>query len=779
MFLVNLKRNHWVLWLAVLFCELSAAATVNIAVVGDPTSSLDAVSRAQLRSELSSLSDTQLTYQILEDDGFSHRWTAASARQAIERALSDSRTDMVIALDIIASSVAADFRPAKPLIAATVIQPAIQGFSVTDAGSSAIENLHLLTTSLDFAGALAEFQAATGAENVAVLIDASLLSAVPSIAVLIDELQSSVDFALSVLEQDPADLTTLGFVPEGVDALFVTPLQKVSPQDYSQLIRRAEASKLATFSSLGRGDVLAGFLMGRTLVIPPDQLARRLAIDVRDLALGRSTKDLVITLDVRDRLVINRRTAEAIGFQPSFELIFASEILNEDLPTGRVLTLRAAVEEALERNLQRAIAVRDLDVAREDSNVAKGALLPQLTGDLSWLDQDRDLALSGPTTTTQASLTLAQNIYSEQLSSSYRSQRFLERARDADLYATELDVIETAAQTYLGLLIAKTERDIQVENLDLTRANLERANFRYQVGSTSRSEVFRFETELGIDQQSVTQAQAAYEQQQFELNRVLQQPIALPFQVDETGIVTPQIFGDDRFDRFLAGPVGVQTLSDFLAEKALLNAPELASLRAEIDAQDRLLLAAERRRYVPTISAVGEASEIIDDRDALVSTDFDRDWSVGVEATWSLFEGGAIRAAQRRAEFQLDSLELTLQQTSDIIEAQARSALADVVSSRLNIGFANETANAARSTLDLVTDSYVRGTASYIDLIDAQNAFISARLAAANAVFTHLQNLVRLQRSVSFFDFAVSTSEADAWLEQLLDFAQANQGTNR
>ncbi|MEM9301483.1 MAG: TolC family protein [Pseudomonadota bacterium] len=754
----------------------AASAEIDIAIVADGDSALATQTSMLLREELQALGDRDFEFRFPPHRQVTHDWDPSAARAAIEAALSDPAIEIVIALDIISSSVVADFEPTKPLLASTVVQPALQGFPVTEAGTSGLPGVHFLTANFDFPAAIRRFQQATGARHVGLLVDGDVFSAIPALTASVRAAQAELDLELSLISgSDSVADPWLAAIPAGVDALFLTPLPKLDAGQTQRLIDHAKERRWPTFTTLGRDAVQAGFLMGRSLVTPPEQLARRLAVDIRDIALGRAAEDLAVTLGVQDRLAINRLTAEAIGFEPTFELIFSADILNEELPTGRVLTLGSAIGEAVERNLQLAVADRDLEVAREDTRIARGTLLPQLGGDVSLSNQDRDLAGTGPTRTTEVGLGLSQSLYSESRWSDFQATAFLEAASVADLKSTRLDVIETAALTYLAVLIAKTERDIQVENLNLTRANLERARFRYDVGSTDRSEVFRFETELGTDQQSVTNALAAFERQRFELNRVLQQPISLPFQLDEPGIEAARIFGDPRLARFLDGPVGVASLADFLAKESLARAPELESLRTRILAQERRLLAAERQRYVPDVDAFARVSEIVDDGGARFDTDFDEDWSVGVEATWSLFEGGAIRAERRRAAALVDQLELTLQQQADFIEADARASLAQAAASRLNIGFAASSADAARSTLDLVTDSYVRGASSYIDLIDAQNAFLSARLAAANAVYQHLQDLVALQRDIAFFDFAVSPTEKEAWFERLDDHATAGQ----
>ncbi|MEM9596433.1 MAG: TolC family protein [Acidobacteriota bacterium] len=750
-------------------------SAVDIAIIEDGETQLTLETKAALLEHLKGLSDFEYTFRFPEAWQRVHGWRTGTAEDAIEAALAEESIEIVVALDILSSSVAAGLEPGKPLIATAVPLPELQGFSTAADGTSGTENLHFLTAGFDLAGALEDFQRHTGAKNIGLVVDGSLFEAIPSLPQEVQRVLSELAFEVTPVEAPSGDRAAdlarwRDSVPAGVDALFLTPLPRLTDGHSKGILELAGERRWPTFTTLGREQVDAGFLMGQGLVTSPEQVARRLAIDIRDIALGRSASDLPVKMEVRGRLAINRRTADAIGYRPTFELLFDADVLQEGAVEGRSLSLRTATEEALEHNLSLAVAQREFEIAEQDTAIARGALLPQAAGDVNWTRQDRDLVGTGPTRTLDAALTLSQSIYSETLRSNFRATALAETAEAADRAATELDVIETVALTYLRVLVAKTERDIRLENLNLTRANLERAQFRSDVGSANRSEVLRFEAELGTDRQNVTTAVAAYERLRFELNRVLRRPIDEVFQTEEPGIDSAELLADERLKKLLESPDGVETLGAFVAEESLRNSPELAGLRARIEAQERLLGAATRQRYFPRIDGVSRVNRIVDDGGARFETDFDSDWSIGVELTWSLFEGGGIAARKTQAALQVDQLELVLQQTSDAVEAEARARLVEAASTRLNIAFANASAEAARKTLDLVTDSYERGTASYIDLIDAQNTYLNARLAAANAVYQHLQDLVELQRSIAFFDFAASPASERAWLDRLSRF---------
>ncbi len=69
-----------------------------------------------------------------------------------------------------------------------------------------------------------------------------------------------------------------------------------------------------------------------------------------------------------------------------------------------------------------------------------------------------------------------------------------------------------------------------------------------------------------------------------------------------------------------------------------------------------------------------------------------------------------------------------------------------------------------------MTDTYRRGAASIIDLLDAQNQALVADEEAANAVYDFLIDLMRVQRAVSRFDFFGSPVETTRFFDRLESF---------
>ena len=747
----------------------AAARTVNIALINDGDSEWTRRLIQNVERELNAMADEDFVFTFTDPNTYNLNWDPSIAKTAIDHALANGNVDIVVALGVLASAPLGSYTPNKPAIAALVIDPLKQGFPISEHSSSGVNNLHYLAPTVDLVNEITRFQEVTQANHIAVIADNIIIEAVPAIESRLSELAQSQATQISVLRiNQPMDAITL--LPPNTDAVFALPQIRATGSQIKALVNELQTRGIPSFTMMGENAVQQGFVVGRRLVPTPESLARQLAVDVRDIVLGRSASDLRVIVDIQERWVVNVKAARRSRFDVPFDLIINAKLINEEPPRANVITLEQAVERALKTNLSLAIAEADFQIAEANTRIVRSALLPQLTGESAWQSLDRDIAGTDPRRSTEVELSFSQSLYSESNRSEYIASRFIKDSEAAALEVSRLNTIENTAVAYFNVLLAQTELDIQRDNLNLTRANLERAEFRYRVGATDRSEVHRFETELGNDQQAVASAYSQRELAQFELNRLLRQPIMNPVRTAEPGLTDPKIFGDPRLQNYLRGPAQIERFGRFLADQSLKNSPELVSIQAQIQAQERLTLAAKRKRYTPEIDLVSGVNRVVDDHDALIDRDYDNDWSVGVQLTLPLYQGSRIAAERRQAEYELARLQLTFEQQADIVEAAALSSLSEATASRLTIDFAKASAEAALRTLSLVTDSYVRGASNYIDLIDAQSAYLAARLTSSGADFQHLQDLIELQRTIGFFDFYVSAIEEDEWFDALFEF---------
>ena len=144
-----------------------------------------------------------------------------------------------------------------------------------------------------------------------------------------------------------------------------------------------------------------------------------------------------------------------------------------------------------------------------------------------------------------------------------------------------------------------------------------------------------------------------------------------------------------------------------------------------------------------------------------------------------LFAGGERTARRTQAEEELARLRTERAATANLIEERVRSALHNTGASYTAIGLARESADAARRNFELVQDSYGRGVVSIIDLLDAQNAAITAEAAAANAINDFLLDLMEVERAVGRFGFFITPADRQDYFDRLNRYFAAAEAGGR
>ncbi len=76
-------------------------------------------------------------------------------------------------------------------------------------------------------------------------------------------------------------------------------------------------------------------------------------------------------------------------------------------------------------------------------------------------------------------------------------------------------------------------------------------------------------------------------------------------------------------------------------------------------------------------------------------------------------------------------------------------------------------AEASRKNFDLVSDAYGRGTVSYIDLLDGQDASLTANAAQSDSLYNFLITIMSVQRAVGQFDFLLPADERNAIADEI------------
>jgi outer membrane protein TolC len=759
---------------------------VTIGVVLDGPHARQGELADQFRQEVSALLSADFRVQFPEEKWIRADWTVAGINAALDRLLADREVDLVVALDIVSSHLAVrrtDLQ--KPLVAPFIFDAEVQGTPREGAGTG-VRNLHYLAMPVNRDPEV--FHEIFPFTRAAVLVDDTLAEAFSGFA---DRARSSVaDLGIEpqIIPVGTSADDALSAIGSEVEAVYVLPLRRISDDGFARLVQGLIERRLPSFSFIGEPEVQAGILAGR---MPADSIARlfrRTALNIQTILLGGEASTIPVTHSAKERLTINMATARAVGAYPSWKIITEALLVNDDVRQAeRQLTLASAVEEAIEVNLDLAARDRAVAAGQEDVSLANSVLLPQVDVAAigTMIDDDRagSSIVSPAERTLFGSANLTQLIYGEKAWANRSIQKSLQEARVLDRETLRLDISFNAAATYLNILRAKTFERIQRDNLDLTRANLELAEVRVAVGTATPGEVYRWETQIANDRQSVIDASSQRNLTEIELNRLLHRPLEEGFLTSEADLDDPRSLADQqRLFPYLDNPWSFKTFRRFMTRVALDSSPELQALDALTTARQRSLKSAKSAFYLPDVALEAGVDHIIDtggrgSDDPTVTIPGlelpdDTDWSVNLILSYPLFLGGSRYADKRQASEELDQVELERQATAERIEQRMRSTLHEMGASLANIDLARAAATAAQNNYELVEEAYGRGAVSILDLLDAQNVALVANEAAANAVYDFLIDFTRVQRAAGQFDFFMSAEERESFFREMEAFFQ-------
>ena len=767
--------------------------SVRIGTVLDGPISPDAEMSIDVQREIVSLLSGRFAVEFPQDKQIVGDWTPNRVRMAVDSLLADPEVDVVLVFGVFGPAyVARRGELSKPVLAAVILDPEVQGVPIEIREQpipgregrervrvSGVPNLSYLAYNRDLLRQVQTFREIAFFSRVTILTLQPLDEEIGELRSNLIRKFETLDVEVTVVPVGKSVATALAEIPSDTEAVLVDFLPHLTNAEFEQLVQGLISRRLPSFSLVGQSDVRRGVMAGLQLERDDLRLVRRVALNLLAILLGEEAQELPVDFDLDEQLTINMATASAVGVDPTFILLTEAELIDEPtIPSARRLSLARAVREASNVNLDLLAAERRVAAGLQLVKEARSSLLPQasVAGTGIFIDKDRATSFQGQRQVS-GSVGASQLLYSERNKSGYDIEREQQIFRQEGRFQLRLDVIFEAAQSYLNVLRAKTIERIRRSNLRLTRSNLNLAQERVDIGSAGRDEALRWLSQIAVDRRSVIDSSAQRYQAEIAVNRVLNRPLEERFETVEAGLDDPELTTSfERLRPYIQSPGSFQVFREFMTEEAYEASPELKQLDAAVRAQERVVLATKRAFYVPTFGVDAELAFVKNGGEPSPlppEAPNGLDWTVAVQATLPIFQGGALRAQRTRAQIELDQLTIERDATSLLIGERIRSQLYRASASFAGIQLAQEAASAALENLGIVRDAYSEGAVDILKLLDAQNQALIAELDAANAVFDHLIDLMAVQRAVGRFDYFRSPQERDSFLRNLDAFFQS------
>jgi outer membrane protein TolC len=430
-----------------------------------------------------------------------------------------------------------------------------------------------------------------------------------------------------------------------------------------------------------------------------------------------------------------------------------------------------AIEQALDANQALIAARRTLEAQHKQIAIARSSMLPTIgANSQAQISEGPTFSSTAgviPERTINATGALAWTLYDQADIDSLGSQKHVYDSQQQDFEVARINTTASAGQSYLNALLQRSLLLVQELNLQLTEQSLEVTQAQESAGAVPYREVLRWESQRFADRQSVATQQGSLLGSRFALNQIrnrLAEEVCVlqEVTVDEHGF----FFASDAITEAILDASKAAIARDYLVALGLSRSPTLRSLDAQIRAEWRHMKST-RRWMIPSLTGGAGASAFLltggDGSDQQPAGNIF--WRLGLTLDWTVIDGGYYIATMNQAKAQFGSLRWQRENQASALEQDIRSTAAVAMQSFAVIELAEQQLGAARENHTLVNEAYLDGATSFLDVVDAQQLFVSATIAARQALYQFLSDLLGLEQSIAYYPFF--ETDADARVREL------------
>ncbi len=315
-----------------------------------------------------------------------------------------------------------------------------------------------------------------------------------------------------------------------------------------------------------------------------------------------------------------------------------------------------------------------------------------------------------------------------------------------------------AAQAYFQLQLSDDNVRIGQESVRASLVSLRDARARFQAGVATKLEVLEAETQLARDQQILTNALADQSIARRNLARLLD----LPQNVSPTA-------------KEPLRPLGVWTPS---LQESVIAA---YAFREELD-NALLDISAANSQANSALGSVQPFLSIFNNLDGfrydgvesvVVDLPGRSGWAVentiGLQATWNIFDGGAARAQYRQAKQRAQENGFRFAETRDRLRFEVEESFYQLRQANRNIQTTSREVISSRESLRLARLRFQAGVSTQREVVDNQRDLTQAELRYAGALAEYNNNLALLRRRTGLDQVAVCQPPSLPATKQILD----------
>lgn len=426
-------------------------------------------------------------------------------------------------------------------------------------------------------------------------------------------------------------------------------------------------------------------------------------------------------------------------------LFLAANLLAQMTP-GKQLTLKQAVDAALEKNIDILRAQNTLEAQQSAVLSAYGIFLPSLNASGSWARQETHQPASNagfytvggvvyPTAGTSGVTT--SNSFRTGISASmtlfdgFNNTSNLNKAsatavsNEFTLYRTRQSIVFQTQTLYLQVLRNRTLLSVSQDNLKRSQQQLQRIVESNKVGAVAAADVYRQQVQTANDELSIIRAQNTYDNSKADLLFLLSLDVVQDYDISDSQLIAEAEKAD------AAEAKGLYSDYNQLVGQALASRPDYqAALYSKRSAESDVTIS--RSGYLPTISASAGYSLNNSELSTISDNKF-MNW--GLSFSLPLFNGFQTNTQVQAAKLRLRNSEDQAAQAARQVQVDVRKAMLNFESAIKALDVSLKSVISAAEDRRIAEERYNLGAGILLDLLTANANYTQAVSNKVNAQY--------------------------------------------
>lgn len=416
---------------------------------------------------------------------------------------------------------------------------------------------------------------------------------------------------------------------------------------------------------------------------------------------------------------------------------------------SRTWTLQECIDYAIENDISLRQSRNSYLSGLEDTYQAKAAMMPTLNASSSQGITNR------PFSDTGTSSVVGSNVYSTSKSTSYsgnyglnagmtlwnsgslrtalKQQQVQNSIDSLSVEESVNDVVISIVQAYVQCLYAKETVGVSESNAEASKAALDRAREMKNAGELSKVDVAQLESQYASDLYQITSSKVTLDNSLLQLKQLLELGIS-----EDIELAAPENEEEDILK--LLPP------KEEVYRNAMEAMPEIRRAELNVDAAD-LAIRQAKTGALPSLSAnAGVSTTNLSGTGSSIATQIEKNFNenIGLNLSIPILQGRRNKTAVNKARIAADNSRLQQLSIEKTLLKEVENAYLDAVSSQSQYLSAKEQARYAEQSYEYTSEAFKVGKKNTVELINAQNTLLSARVSLLQAKYNAMLGNVLL-----------------------------------